>query len=710
MAKKLLFLFFLVACSVNSIAQSITNYSFSAFGGTFTPITGTTPGGTGNVDEGYFNPVPIGFDFWYMGTRHTTVSASTNGWLTLGASITDPAPSNNLTSGGSPRPVLAPLWDDISIQAPANFTYVTTGAEGSRIFTAQYLNVRWGSINGNTMSFQVKLYEGTGRIEYSYRRESGFLFGATASIGISATATGSGQFLSVNNAGTSVSSTAEASVTAKPVNGNTYRFASPVPNVPVNLDFTDLSTTSMTLNWSDLSSNETGFVIYRSTDNVNYTYVTQTAANTTSSIQSGLTANTLYYWRIYSVSEGALSATPLSGSRSTLCNPPAPPVVTSPVNYCRGAIASPLTATGTNLSWGGVAGVAGGTTTINANTIYIDNNFSNRRTNFTTTSPNVRITNVDYYIPAFQSVTGLVISIYNSSGTVIATSTTTTSLSANAAPVRISNTFDFTLAAAGSYSIGVSAGTGNVGSDTPTFPLTEPTGTINITGVTSTGNRVFNNIQFVTASSSTAPTPSTAVTGSFTYFVSQTVGGCASAQASITVNVAAPDITQTPTNDLIANFKFNGNALDETGNNNGTFQSSPALTANRFNIASSAVSLNGSSQYVSTTRSYVNPTNFTISIWFRTSSVTGGKLIGFGNAQTGSSGQYDRHLYMNNAEQAKLSFDAALKKNGNDPYALKGRAALYKQFNFSSKLRPILNRAKSARANGEWLHPWMQSL
>src|SRR5690606_19319874 len=401
----------------------------------------------------------------------------------------------------------------------------------------------------------------------------------------------------------------------------------------------------------NLSSNETGFVIYRSTDGVNYSFVSQTAANTTSSIQSGLTANTLYYWRVYAVSEGALSATPLSGSRSTVCDPPPPPVVTSPVNYCRGATASPLTATGSNLLWGGISGVAGGATTLNTNTIYIDNNFNNRRTNFTTTTPNVRITNVDYYIPPFQSVTGLVVSLYNSSGTIIATSTTTTTLSANAAPVRISNVFDHTLVTAGDYSIGVSAGTGNVGSDSPTFPLTEPTGIVNVTGVTSAGNRVFNNIQFVTASSATAPTPSTAVTGSFTYFVTQTVSGCTSAHATITVNVTAPDISQTPTNGLIANYKFNGNATDETGNNNGTFQNGASLTATGFKVAATAVSLGGGSRYVSTARQDVNRGSFTISSWSRAATTSGGKLIGFGTAHTGSSGQYDRHLYMNNAVQ-----------------------------------------------------------
>ncbi|MEO6734084.1 MAG: DUF2341 domain-containing protein [Ferruginibacter sp.] len=110
-------------------------------------------------------------------------------------------------------------------------------------------------------------------------------------------------------------------------------------------------------------------------------------------------------------------------------------------------------------------------------------------------------------------------------------------------------------------------------------------------------------------------------------------------------------ISQIPSTNLIANYKFTGNANDATGNNNGTLQNAPSLTADRFGIAANAYTFNGSSQYVSTTNSYVNPGNYSISIWFKTSTTTGGKLIGFGNAQTGQSTSYDRHIYMNNAGQ-----------------------------------------------------------
>ncbi|RYY66673.1 MAG: hypothetical protein EOO13_15490, partial [Chitinophagaceae bacterium] len=108
---------------------------------------------------------------------------------------------------------------------------------------------------------------------------------------------------------------------------------------------------------------------------------------------------------------------------------PAAPVVVSPVLYCQNAVAVPLTATGTNLQWGSAApGSAGGTATLSTST-YIDDNFNNRKLNFTTTRTNVTITSVDYYIPAYQMVWGLKLSIYNNAGTIIATSSTTSTTS-----------------------------------------------------------------------------------------------------------------------------------------------------------------------------------------------------------------------------------------------------------------------------------------
>ncbi len=63
---------------------------------------------------------------------------------------------------------------------------------------------------------------------------------------------------------------------------------------------TAASSTQINLSWTDKSGVETGFRIERSTDNTNWSLVTTTAASATSFSNTGLTASTLYYYRIRS--------------------------------------------------------------------------------------------------------------------------------------------------------------------------------------------------------------------------------------------------------------------------------------------------------------------------------------------------------------------------------------------------------------------------
>lgn len=69
-----------------------------------------------------------------------------------------------------------------------------------------------------------------------------------------------------------------------------------------------------------------------------------------------------------------------------------------------------------------------------------------------------------------------------------------------------------------------------------------------------------------------------------------------------------------------------------------------------------AVTLNGSTGYISATRGQNSPGTFTIEAWFKTTSTTGGRIFGFGNQQGGldlygnpvPSRQYDKHIYLAN--------------------------------------------------------------
>ncbi|MET4083598.1 hypothetical protein ABIB40_003570 [Pedobacter sp. UYP30] len=314
----------LLFCFVYNVAsaQNITNYGFTASAGTFTALVGgTTPGGLGTTDDGAFNNIPIGFDFWYMGVKYTTISAGTNGLLSLGGPITAAGYLNTddlSATGGTNRPILAPLWDNLNIVAGANFTYLTTGAVGSRLFTCQYLTIRWNYLAASSaISFQVILDEATGKVSFVYRPETGAINAGGASIGITATAIGNSNYLSLNNstAGAVASSTVSTTnISTKPVAGQTYSFRSTV-NAPTSLTFTGVSSTGMTLNWVDNATDENGYVIYQSTDGGStYTYAALTAANATSYAATGLNAYTNYFWKVFALRETLSS--PLAGSQN----------------------------------------------------------------------------------------------------------------------------------------------------------------------------------------------------------------------------------------------------------------------------------------------------------------------------------------------------------------------------------------------------------
>lgn len=80
--------------------------------------------------------------------------------------------------------------------------------------------------------------------------------------------------------------------------------------------------------------------------------------------------------------------------------------------------------------------------------------------------------------------------------------------------------------------------------------------------------------------------------------------------------------------------------------NDGVLQGAPTWATG---IVNQGVLLNGSSQYLSTSISGAAPQIFTIEIWFKSTTGSGGRLMGFGSAATGASGTLDRHLYLDNA-------------------------------------------------------------
>ncbi len=81
-----------------------------------------------------------------------------------------------------------------------------------------------------------------------------------------------------------------------------------VPDAPTGFVATTAATNQINLAWSDQATNETGYVVDRSLDSTNWTFVTLTAVNATNTTSTGLTTNTLYYYRVAASNAAGLSS------------------------------------------------------------------------------------------------------------------------------------------------------------------------------------------------------------------------------------------------------------------------------------------------------------------------------------------------------------------------------------------------------------------
>ena len=186
----------ILALNDQAFSQSAANYSVTRTTGiTYTSIAGT---GTSNFnwrnttsnqnDDNRSYPEPIGFDFWYLGVRYTTISANLNGTLDFSASTSDgnnggtgPYGPNHgplFSTGGQTMLALAPIYADLMTAnfgaAPiaSSIIYKVSGSAPNRVLTVEWMNFdEWNSpVNSPaaSFSFQVKIYETTGVIEFVY--------------------------------------------------------------------------------------------------------------------------------------------------------------------------------------------------------------------------------------------------------------------------------------------------------------------------------------------------------------------------------------------------------------------------------------------------------------------------------------------------------------------------------------------------------------
>jgi uncharacterized delta-60 repeat protein len=95
------------------------------------------------------------------------------------------------------------------------------------------------------------------------------------------------------------------------------------PATPTGLAVGLLSQTQLVLNWTDNSSTESGFEIYRSTPtNSNFKKIQTTGSNVTSFIVSGLTAGTTYFFKVKAIKSDDASDFSNEATNTTFATPP----------------------------------------------------------------------------------------------------------------------------------------------------------------------------------------------------------------------------------------------------------------------------------------------------------------------------------------------------------------------------------------------------
>ena len=301
-------------------------------------------------------------------------------------------------------------------------------------------------------------------------------------------------------------------------------------------------------------------------------------------------------------------------------NTPAP-TVTSSVNYCHNAVATQLTATGTNLLWYTTA--TGGTGSATA------------PTPSTTT-----VGNTSYYVSQTQSCgesprAMIVVNVYSIPPAPTVNSPVTYCQNATAAA----------LTATGTNLLWYTAATGGTGNATAPLPSTasagsttfyvsqsgngceSPRAAINVIinaapaapGVvspvnycqnaaaaqsTATGNGLlWYSVATGGTGNATAPTPSTAVAGTTNYYVSQTINGCESQRSLIAVNVTALPLAPVVSSTVIYCQNAIALPLTATGTNLKWYTTATGGTGSATSPTPSTTVAGSNTYYVSQTNS-----------------------------------------------------------------------------------------------------------
>lgn len=156
------FLFFTLGNAVNAQVSSIP---FTAALDSFAPITGVIIDSPNADDQAYSN-IPIGFNFDFAGSIHSSIIVSCNGYIQL-----DSFPTSNFVNilGGNYNNRIAALGADLKHSNPnASLQYTTVGTAPDRVCIIQWLHYSYFGSNIGDLNFQIRLHETSNCISFVY--------------------------------------------------------------------------------------------------------------------------------------------------------------------------------------------------------------------------------------------------------------------------------------------------------------------------------------------------------------------------------------------------------------------------------------------------------------------------------------------------------------------------------------------------------------
>src|SRR6476661_1681790 len=261
------------------IAQAqVSAYTFAqSTGNTYTPITGGTVAATAtagsqfSLDNTNFSAT-IPFGFVFNGTSYTSVSISSNGYVTFGSTTSSTTNYTPIAASTGFAGAIAVFARDLVGDATAGnlgeIRYETLGSTGSRTFVVQYKNFKRyiSGTQADNLNFQIRLSEGTNAIVLAYGSNTASTTAGTVQVGLRGASNSdyndrtSATSWTATTAGSSNAATVATSSTIIPPSGLNFTYTPPSCSAPGSVSSNTVTSNSANITFTAGNGN-TSFTV-----------------------------------------------------------------------------------------------------------------------------------------------------------------------------------------------------------------------------------------------------------------------------------------------------------------------------------------------------------------------------------------------------------------------------------------------------------------